>query len=126
MGTGLLEVSAAIGTGTHGFHGVPHSGANRKNRHIACLGDSPYGQSSEDRLVAFLSPVRANLPNDDARITFKCTGRVSELASGLTRNQVPRKGLWVRIPCPPLLQGNDLRRFDERDKDSQSHGMTAK
>ncbi len=28
--------------------------------------------------------------------------RVSELASGLTRNQVPRKGLWVRIPCPPL------------------------
>ena len=29
--------------------------------------------------------------------------RVSELASGLTRNQVPRKGLWVRIPCPPLL-----------------------
>ena len=30
------------------------------------------------------------------------TRRVSELASGLTRNQVPRKGLWVRIPCPPL------------------------
>jgi hypothetical protein len=30
--------------------------------------------------------------------------RVSELASGLTRNQVPRKGLWVRIPCPPLAQ----------------------
>jgi hypothetical protein len=33
--------------------------------------------------------------------------RVSELASGLTRNQVSRKGLWVRIPCPPLY----LRRF---------------
>jgi urocanate hydratase len=30
--------------------------------------------------------------------------RVSELASGLTRNQVPRKGLWVRIPCPPLSE----------------------
>ena len=29
--------------------------------------------------------------------------RVSELASGLTRNQVSRKGLWVRIPCPPLF-----------------------
>jgi integrase len=28
--------------------------------------------------------------------------RVSELASSLTRNQVPRKGLGVRIPCPPL------------------------
>ncbi len=28
--------------------------------------------------------------------------RVRELASSLTRNQVPRKGLWVRIPCPPL------------------------
>ena len=38
-------------------------------------------------------------PNDaDCRETR----RVSELASGLTRNQVPRKGLWVRIPCPPL------------------------
>ena len=29
--------------------------------------------------------------------------RVSELASGLTRNQMSRDGLWVRIPCPPLL-----------------------
>jgi hypothetical protein len=28
--------------------------------------------------------------------------RVSELASGLTRNQMPSNGLWVRIPCPPL------------------------
>ena len=27
------------------------------------------------------------------------------MASGLTRNQVPRKGLRVRIPCPPL--GNE-------------------
>ncbi len=25
------------------------------------------------------------------------------MASGLTRNQVPRKGLRVRVPCPPLL-----------------------
>jgi hypothetical protein len=33
---------------------------------------------------------------------FQLCWRVSELASGLTRNQVPRKGLWVRIPCPPL------------------------
>ena len=29
--------------------------------------------------------------------------RVSELASGLTRNQMPSNGLWVRIPCPPPL-----------------------
>jgi hypothetical protein len=36
------------------------------------------------------------------RITPVPIRRVSELASGLTRNQVPRKGLWVRIPCPPL------------------------
>ena len=28
--------------------------------------------------------------------------RVRELASSLTRNQVPRKGLGVRVPCPPL------------------------
>ena len=28
--------------------------------------------------------------------------RVSELASGLTRNQVPRNRLGVRVPCPPL------------------------
>lgn len=26
------------------------------------------------------------------------------MASGLTRNQMPRKGLWVRIPCPPLCR----------------------
>ena len=41
--------------------------------------------------------------------------RVSELASGLTRNQVPRKGLWVRIPCPPLrlttTTDDDRRRY---------------
>ena len=24
------------------------------------------------------------------------------MASSLTRNQVPRKGLRVRVPCPPL------------------------
>ena len=30
--------------------------------------------------------------------------RVRELASSLTRNQVPRKGLGVRVPCPPLLK----------------------
>lgn len=30
--------------------------------------------------------------------------RVSELASSLTRNQVPGNRLWVRIPCPPLQQ----------------------
>jgi hypothetical protein len=29
--------------------------------------------------------------------------RVRELASSLIRNQVPRKGLGVRVPCPPLL-----------------------
>src|SRR4051794_8468735 len=35
-------------------------------------------------------------------LSWRGAWRVSELASGLTRNQVPRKGLWVRIPCPPL------------------------
>ena len=30
------------------------------------------------------------------------TRRVCELASGLTRNQMPSNGLRVRIPCPPL------------------------
>ncbi len=39
--------------------------------------------------------------------------RVCELASGLTRNQVSRKGLGVRVPCPPLswkpLLGMHLR-----------------
>ena len=39
------------------------------------------------------------------------SGRVSELASGLTRNQVPRKGLWVRIPCPPLTKAFSKLRF---------------
>ena len=40
--------------------------------------------------------------------TTKCTKRrVRELASSLTRNQVPRKGLGVRVPCPPLLCGDN-------------------
>ena len=30
------------------------------------------------------------------------------MASSLTRNQVPRKGLRVRVPCPPLGR-NDTR-----------------
>ena len=42
-------------------------------------------------------------PEGPIRLNLELTARrVSELASGLTRNQVPRKGLWVRIPCPPL------------------------
>ena len=53
-------------------------------------------------LVAFGScPVPAVARRAD-RSKFNQVRRVSELASGLTRNQVPRKGLWVRIPCPPL------------------------
>ena len=44
-----------------------------------------------------------NLSGDGLVSTFaRAIRRVSELASGLTRNQMPRKGLWVRIPCPPL------------------------
>ena len=38
--------------------------------------------------------------------------RVRELASSLTRNQVPRKGLGVRVPCPPLLFLLKTRGFD--------------
>ncbi len=26
------------------------------------------------------------------------------MASGLIGNEVPRKGLWVRVPCPPLQE----------------------
>lgn len=37
------------------------------------------------------------------RLCILLIRRVSELASGLTRNQMPSNGLWVRIPCPPLL-----------------------
>ena len=32
--------------------------------------------------------------------------RVSELVRRLIRNQLPRKGLRVRVPCPPLPQAN--------------------
>src|SRR4029079_781934 len=42
-----------------------------------------------------------------SRPTNRPLRRVSELASGLTRNQMPRKGLWVRIPCPPLRREAD-------------------
>lgn len=46
---------------------------------------------------------RSRLPTRAWEGTFISIRRVSELASGLTRNQMPRKGLWVRIPCPPLF-----------------------
>ena len=35
-------------------------------------------------------------------VEFRSTGRVRELASSLTRNQVPGNRLRVRVPCPPL------------------------
>src|SRR5262245_60624191 len=37
-------------------------------------------------------------------------GRVCELVSGHTGNVVPRKGLRVRVPCPPLLAPAVARR----------------
>lgn len=30
-------------------------------------------------------------------------GEGKRMASGLIGIQVPRKGLWVRVPCPPLF-----------------------
>jgi hypothetical protein len=34
------------------------------------------------------------------------------MVSSLTRNQVRRKPLRVRLPCPPLLIHKDLRQID--------------
>src|SRR5690606_32496198 len=50
------------------------------------------------RVLAGLS----SLPRGNEAATLWKVRRVSELASGLTRNQVPLTGLRVRIPCPPL------------------------
>ena len=36
------------------------------------------------------------------------------MASGLFGVQVPRKGLRVRIPCPPLRQAPPSQRVDEQ------------
>ena len=46
----------------------------------------------------------ANLSAGEVRPTVEgeMIRRVSELASSLTRNQMPSNGLGVRIPCPPL------------------------
>ena len=35
-------------------------------------------------------------------LEFGRSRRVSELVSSVTGTDVPRKGLWVRVPCPPL------------------------
>lgn len=40
----------------------------------------------------------------DMPVEFRSTGRVRELASSLTRNQVPGNRLRVRVPCPPLAK----------------------
>ncbi len=44
-------------------------------------------------------------------LQFGANGRVSELASGLTGNEVPGNRLRVQVPCPPLLfrQNRPLR-----------------
>ncbi len=42
-----------------------------------------------------------------ARICAVSEGK--RMASGHTGNVVPRKGLRVRVPCPPLFDGNELR-----------------
>jgi hypothetical protein len=40
---------------------------------------------------------------------FRLRGRVSELVSGLIGTEVPRKGLRVRVPCPPLEEPRKVR-----------------
>ena len=65
------------------------------------------------RNVTILAPIQiaAVLPTilrgsklEPSCATTECGDRrVRELASSLIRNQVPRKGLGVRVPCPPLL-----------------------
>ena len=47
------------------------------------------------------------LPDWTGNTKLVTARRVSELASSLTRNQVPRKGLGVRVPCPPLATIGD-------------------
>ena len=37
--------------------------------------------------------------------------RISELVSGLTGTEVPRKGLRVRVPCPPLSEKTSQSRL---------------
>ena len=37
-----------------------------------------------------------------AKVPISYSAEGKRMASGLTRNQMPRKGLRVRIPCPPL------------------------
>ena len=46
--------------------------------------------------------------------------RISELVSGLTGTEVPRKGLRVRVPCPPLKTTAGVSFSSE--KMSASHG----
>src|SRR5205085_11648865 len=59
---------------------------------------STRGGQARPRLPKIASPVKC-VPR------AKAARRVSELVRSLTRNQVPRKGLWVRISCPPLVDG---------------------
>lgn len=51
---------------------------------------------------------------------FKRLRRVCELVSSLTRNQVPRKGLRVRVPCPPL--GNLFKAHPKKSPSPSGRG----
>ncbi len=56
------------------------------------------------QIAAVLPAILRESKLEPSCTTTKCGDRrVRELASSLIRNQVPRKGLGVRVPCPPLL-----------------------
>ena len=74
--------------------------------------DSPLGltitpKTSNERLSSVGFP-GDDIPGRDLTIDGKpgnntaSDRRVSELVRRLIRNQLPRKGLRVRVPCPPL------------------------
>ena len=60
-------------------------------------------RSKRLRWVATASKKACHRPPRDTR-------RISELVSGLTGTEVPRKGLRVRVPCPPLLNKRPVDR----------------
>ena len=75
--------------------------------------------SAKPRIIPALPRLGMALPHFSARATDEYTERTrrprvlvpaaefpegKRMASGHTGNVVPRKGLRVRVPCPPLLQ----------------------
>ena len=95
---------ARAGGGGRGRHGSAPPACRVFS--LKALQADPAATASGDSFAAARREDAAELERtaDATYYIGRAIRRVSELASSLTRNQMPSNGLGVRISCPPLLK----------------------